>query len=301
MKKSHGIALVSVLGVLVVAIIATVLIVKHNDNQTVATGQESNISGSNSSKDSNGNKQIKLSQVLYEKKDRVWLGVNSPDNGNLTRSTVIDSIGVTNNGKFILYNVSLDSLSSDSSMKEFTLKDAAKLSDKQLVAKAKKMDKAIFTEKIAEEVKTEKNNTEQEPGGRQIYLNNLAKIKYKAPKAGTVKINAYDDGSTNNIVKEEVDTNDTTYEIGLLEGQVPIPGDGEGMSYKAVKNGTIPFDQPVYPRVVDGVIYGGTSQDFITRLKKGETIIFDSYNDKHVHDMGETDDVEYSEDDSEEY
>lgn len=34
MKKSHIIALVSALGVLVVAIIATVLIVKHNDNQT---------------------------------------------------------------------------------------------------------------------------------------------------------------------------------------------------------------------------------------------------------------------------
>lgn len=297
MKKSHGIALVSVLGVLVVAIVATVLIVKHNDNQTVATGQESNISGSNSTGDSNSNKQIKLSQVLYAKKDRVWLSVNSSDNGNITRNTEIDSVDVIGNGKIISYDVSIDVLSSDDDIKALTLKDASKLSDKQLIAKAKKMNKDVFNKAIAETKASKSTEEEDEPGARQTYLNNLDKITYKAPKSGSLRVNGYDNGTSKDIVQEEVVTHDVTYQYDDYNGAGIILPDSSP-EYRAIKGGTMSFKQPVYPRVVDDVVYGGISQDYITRLKKGETIIFDSYNDKHVHNMGETDDVEDSEDDS---
>lgn len=298
MKKSHGIALVSVLGVLVVAIIATVLVVKHNDNQTVANGQESNISDSNSTGDSNSNKQIKLSQLLYAKNNRVWLHVDSSDNGNITRNTEIDYVDVINNGKITSYDVdTMEILTDNDDIDALTLKDASKLSDKQLIAKAKKMNKDIFNKQMADakESATDPDKLEDEPGARQHYLDKLSQIKYKAPKAVTLKVKAYDNGTSKDIVKEEIENTGNYHFKSELEDVIYA---GAEPTYKSSGKETTSFEQPVYPRVVDNDVYGGISQNYITRLKKGETIIFDNYKDKHVHNMGEADDVEDSEDDS---
>lgn len=298
MKKSR-LTLVSILGVLVVAIIATVLVVKHNSNGTSANGQSSN------------GKQIKLSQVLSEKKDRLWFTFTSDDDNGITRKSNVYTVYVTNNGKMTEYNTK----------GELTIKDISKLSDKQIIDKVKKLDKKDFLKQLAdekesvqydidqntkdndtydyantgdtdEEIAEQRSENSEDIANHQAYVDKLNKVKYQAPKAVKIKLNAYDNGSTQDVIKETfsypkkvlVTSSEYDFEEGGPVYALPDYEDDYDIN----------FETPVYPTVVDKVIYGGISDKkgedtLYTRVKKGQTIILDSYKDKYVVNKGEVD------------
>ena len=194
MKKSHIIALVSALGVWVVAIIAMVLIVKHNDNQAVANRQgDSSISSDKSSQVGKA-EQLKMSKLMSEKKNHLWFDIDARDISDFDRNTGVLEVFVTNNGRITVYNIG----------DKLTVHDINKLSDNQIIKQAKKLDKLNFNKAKKNTIDTIKKTMQDDDdleedvdqAHAQGRIDQLNAIHYPKRQAYPIKIKAYDDGKS---------------------------------------------------------------------------------------------------------
>lgn len=287
MKKSR-IALVSALGVLVVIIIATMLIVKHNGN------------GANSS---NGN-EVKVSNLVSEKKSRLWFDVSDATD-KITRNTPITTLYVTNNGRIKSYTVNptpdeeltthfnLGQMNDEEKkfvkemkkMPRLTLGKVNSMSDKEIIKKATQLNKDYFKERqlldklenvyLAEYDDDEYDEYDEYADGYGI--NNGKPITrqtvYKKPIYAPLKIAAYNDGTSKDVIAEEM----TSKVIG-------DPDTGETTSILWDKDNE---DGAYFNQTIDKVNYSGWSRDFMTKLPDKQQIVHDTVNDKLVQDKGE--------------
>lgn len=293
MKKSR-ITLVSVLGVVVVVIIATMLIVKHNGNGT-------NVNGANSS---NGN-EVKVSNLVSEKKSRLWFDVSDATD-EITRSTPITTLYVTNNGRIKSYTVNptpdeeltnhfnLDQMNNEEKkfvkemkkMPRLTLGKVNSMSDKEIIKKATQLNKDYFKEeqlldKVENVYLAEYDDDEDDEYDDEYAdgygINNGKPITrqsvYKKPVYAPLKIAAYNDGTSKDVITEEMtskvigdpDTGDTTYILWDKDNE----------------------DGAYFNQTIDKVNYSGWSRDFMTKLPDKQQIVHDTVNDKLVQDKGE--------------
>ena len=287
MKKSHIIALVSALGVWVVAIIATVLIVKHNDNQTVATGQDDSSISSDTSSQVGKSEQLKMSKLMSEKKNHLWFNTDARDVSDFDRNTGVSGVYVTNNGRITAYSTA-DGL---------TVHDINKLSDKQIIKQAKKLDKSNFNESKKNTIDTTKKamkdgvylGEDVDQAHAQGLIDQLNAIHYPKPQTNPIKIKAYDDGKSQDVVEEKlvVKYKGINYQVNGEERSSINDFD-----YKLINGNaeTIFMGQNSFNATVDNVQYAGLDDPtFITKVKNNQTFTFDSYKDKLVVNKGTAD------------
>lgn len=294
MKKSHGIALVSALGalgVLVVAIVATVLIVKHNDNGTSANGANS----------STGNK-VKVSNLVSENKSRLWFDMSDVTD-KITRSTPITTIYVTNNGRIKAYTVNPrpnEGLTSDYNLSQMTdeeknfVKEMQKtprltlgkvnsMSYKEIIKTADQLNKDYFKgQQLVDKVDIYYDEDDEEFDKdfeiSQLGINNGKTITqqsvYKKPVYAPLKIKAYNDGTSKDVISEEM--------TSKILGSADISDDFDYIAWDKDNEDGAYFNQ-----TIDNVNYSGWSRDFITKLPDKQQIVHDTVNDKLVQDKGE--------------
>lgn len=245
----------SIVGVIVVLIVAVVVFV---------TAQHGHKSSTDPTSTASENKTLRFSDIALSSKPTIWYqGYNSTtDDITLTRKTDIRTIYVLQNGKVTTYgNV------------DTTIDKINKMSDKSIIAFAKKQNKKSFNNQIKAQLSnfegtlyTRGMTAEQISTGTQ----NVKSAKYSTPKPRAISITAYNNGQNKKPIKERFQTTTTT-----LEGT----GDSYGIDDGLKITFTTTYDESVdlssqsqYNNEVDGTKYNGYGLDFFTKVKSNKTM-----------------------------
>ncbi|MDI6553884.1 hypothetical protein [Leuconostoc falkenbergense] len=249
----------SIVGIIVVIVVAVVVFVATQNGHKASTDPTSTASE---------NKTLRFSDIALSSKPTIWYqGYNSTtDDITLTRKTDIRTIYVLQNGKITTYgNV------------DTTIDKINKMSDKSIIALAKKQNKEYFNDRAKEYLASFDDKGNWMSNGETItqgHINtgkqNIKSAKYTMPKPKAINITAYNNGQNKKPITEKFQTTTTT-----LEGT----GDAYGfdgtlhITYSTTRDDSVELSsQSQYNNEVDGTKYNGYGLDFFTKVKSSKTM-----------------------------
>ena len=250
---------ISIVGVIVVLVVAVVVFVTAQHGHKASTDPTSTTSE---------NKTLRFSDIALSSKPTIWYeGYNSTaDDTTLTRKTQITTIYVLQNGKVTTYG-NIDT----------TVNKINKMSDKSIIALAKKQNKEYFTDKARDYLESFDNKDNWMSNGETITQENInigkqniKSAKYTAPKPKAISITAYNNGQNKKPITEKFQTTTTT-----LEG-TGNPHGFDGTLYLTYATSHDYFvelsSQSQYNNEVDGTKYNGYGLEFFTKVKSDKTM-----------------------------
>lgn len=245
----------SIVGVIGVLVVAVVIFVTAQQGHKVSTDPTSTASE---------NKTLRFSNIALSSKPTIWYrGYNSTtDDITLTRKTAIRTIYVLQNGKVTTYD-NVDA----------TIATINKMSDKSIIALAKKKNKEYFNNQVKAQLAnfesdlyTRGMTAEQISTGTQ----NVRSAQYTTPKPKAINITAYNNGQNKKPIKERFQTTTTDFQgTGTSYGV----DDGLKITFATTRDDSVDLSsQSQYNNEVDGTKYNGYGLDFFTRVKSSKTM-----------------------------
>lgn len=188
--------IMSIIGVIVLLVVAVVIFVTAQHGHKASTDPTT----------VSENKTLRFSDIALSSKPTIWYkGYNSTtDDITLTRKTAIRTIYVLQNGKVTTYD-NVDA----------TIDTINKMSDKSIIALAKKKNKEYFNNQVKDQsanfeddLYTRGMTAEQISAGTQ----NIKSAKYTTPKPKAISITAYNNGQNKKPIKERFQTTTTDFQ-----------------------------------------------------------------------------------------
>lgn len=224
---------------------------------------------------------------MSEKKNHLWFDIDARDISDFDRNTGVLEVFVTNNGRITVYNIG----------DKLTVHDINKLSDNQIIKQAKKLDKLNFNKAKKNTIDTIKKTMQDDDdleedvdqAHAQGRIDQLNAIHYPKRQAYPIKIKAYDDGKSQDVVEEKLVVKSKGINYQFDEEDHSLITD---IDYKLITSNaeTIFMGQNSFNATVDNVQYAGLDDPtFITKVKNNQTFTFDSYKDKLVVNKGTAD------------
>ncbi|WP_273715109.1 hypothetical protein [Leuconostoc mesenteroides] len=264
---------VLILVVIVVVIVLAIFGITKQGHKATAQQSVSKVT-------TTGNKSqtIRLSDALKAKQTSIWYDFNLSSGEMLKRDTIVRNVYVIKNGYITPYYTNTD--------EALKVSDINKLSDSEIISKAKKLNKE-YEEGLVNDVKKRiKNKTyfyvdSVTDAQKATSLASLNAIKYEAPKPQKIKIEATNNGQNKTPISESITFSQKWLfndgKVYDMEGNKTSHDKAtEVLNEKYVMKGnpdTISVSgQSQYNAEIDGQKYNGFANELMTKVKSANII-----------------------------